>query len=109
MGSYDTEHYLKDYSDIKAQIDQLQSEKEPETATLERLAQLMRDITMAWNQASQDQRNRLASCLFEAVWIKNKQVVAVSPRPEFKPFFDLRYEGQSKGVLHWRPRGDLNP
>ena len=37
--------------------------------------------------------------------IKDKKVVAVTPRPEFKPFFDLQYEGLSHYVLHWRPRG----
>jgi hypothetical protein len=46
---------------------------------------------------------------FEAVWIKNKKVVAVTPRPEFKPFFDLQYEGLSEDVTHWRPRRDSNP
>ena len=54
-------------------------------------------------------RKRLASTLFEAVWIRNTQVNAVTPTPEFKPFFDLQYEGMSQYVLHWRPRGDSNP
>ncbi len=33
--------------------------------------------------------------------------MAVTPRPEFKPFFDLQYEGLSQGVLQMRPRGGL--
>lgn len=43
------------------------------------------------------------------VWVKDKKVVAVTPHAEFRPFFDLQYEGMSHYVLHWRPRGDLNP
>jgi hypothetical protein len=30
-------------------------------------------------------------CLFEVIWIKDKRIIAVTPRPEYKPFFDLNY------------------
>jgi hypothetical protein len=50
---------------------------------------------LAWKQADQQQRNRLAKQLFDIVWIKDKRVLAVTPSPEFKPFFDLQYEGVS--------------
>ena len=40
---------------------------------------------------------------------KDKMVAAVTLRPEFEPSFDLVYNNLSQGVLHWRPRGDLNP
>ena len=81
---------------------------EPNPDVLESLALFFKEITIAWEQATQEQRNRLVTCLFEAVWIKEKKVVAVTPRPEFKPFFDLQYGGMSHGVLHMRPRGDLS-
>ncbi|MDM7999668.1 MAG: recombinase family protein [Dehalococcoidia bacterium] len=100
--------YQADYAAIKRELQQLP--QEPNNAqVLERLALFLRDIVVAWETATQEQRNRLATCLFEAVWIKDKKVVAVTPQPDFKPFFDLQYEGLSHGVLHWRPRGDLNP
>ena len=76
---------------------------------LEKLAEFLNNVVLAWDNASQEHRNRLVSCLLETVWIKDKKVVAVTPRPEFKPFFDLQYEGLSHYVLHWRPRGDSNP
>jgi hypothetical protein len=57
-------------------------------------------------RVTQEQRNKLAGCLFEVAWIKDKKVTAVTPRPEFKHFFDLRYEGLSHYVLQVRPRGD---
>ncbi|MDM7999386.1 MAG: hypothetical protein QUS33_05130 [Dehalococcoidia bacterium] len=80
-----------------------------DSQTLEKLALFLKDITIAWEKATPEHRNQLASCLFEAVWIKEKRVVAVTPQPDFKPFFDLVYEGKGEGVLQWRPRGDLNP
>ena len=101
------EEYLSDYATIKRELQQLVPVASRADA-LEKLASFLKDVTLAWEQASQEHRNRLAGCLFEAVWIKDKKVAAVTPRPEFKPFFDLQYEGLSHGVLQMRPRGDLN-
>ena len=46
--------------------------------------------------------------VFQEIWIKDKKVLAVTPKPEFKPFFELNFECQSKNI-GWRPRGDSNP
>jgi hypothetical protein len=46
----------------------------------------------AWDSATERQRNRLARCLFDEIWLKDKAVVAVKPRAEFEPFFRLNYE-----------------
>ena len=72
------------------------------------LAQFLRDIPQAWAEAPDEQRNKLARTLFEAVWIENQKVLGVTPRPELKPFFDLQYSELSKDVLQWRPRPDSN-
>ena len=42
-----------------------------------------------WRAATEDERNRLARQSFGQVIRKNKTVVAVVPRPELVPFFDL--------------------
>ncbi|MBI4286469.1 MAG: recombinase zinc beta ribbon domain-containing protein [Chloroflexi bacterium] len=102
------EKYLAEYAAVQRELQQL-APVESKKGMLEKLAIFLLDVASAWEQASQVQRNRLATCLLESVLIKDKKVVAVVPRPEFKPFFDLQYEGLSQGVLHWRPRGDLNP
>ncbi len=102
------EEYLADYAAIQTELQQLIPVKD-KGKELERLASFLKDITLAWEQASQEQRNKLASCLFEAVWIKDKKVFAVTPRLDFRPFFDLQYQGMSHYILHMRPRGDLNP
>ena len=50
------------------------------------------NVPVAWEEATQEQRNKLALCLFDEVWVKDKIVVAVKPRAELEPFFRLNYE-----------------
>ena len=108
LGHKSREEYLADYNAIQRELEALPAAN-LDGDELERLASFLGDITLAWEEANGEQRNRLASQLFETVWIQNKQVLAVTPRPDFKPFFDLQYDGLSNGVLHIRPRRDLNP
>ena len=107
-GHKSKEEYLAEYTATQKEL-QTALIKKPEVDMLENLAQFLNDIVIAWKVASQKQRNQLASCLFETVWIKDKQVYAVTPRPEFKPFFDLQYKEESNYELQVRPRGDSNP
>ena len=74
----------------------------------EKLATFLKDVASAWKEGREAQRNQLARQLFEAVWIKEQRVVGVTPRPELKPFFDMRYNGLSDYVLQWRPGSDSN-
>lgn len=107
-GHMTKEEYMIDSAEIRKELGQIAAFN-PEGKGLDTLASFLTDITIAWKHSSQEQRNRLATCLFETVWIKDKKVLAVTPQPEFKPFFDLQYDGLSHYMLHWRPRGDLNP
>ena len=101
------EEYLADYTAMRNELRKVIPTK-PKVDVLEKLAAFLKDITLAWQQASQEFKNRLANTLFETIWIRDKKVVAVTPRPEFKPFSDLQYEGMSHYVLQMRPRPDLN-
>ncbi len=56
----------------------------------------------------EEQRNKLAHCLFQEIWIKDKEVVAVKSQPELKPFFQLSYEEYLKSSK-WQPRGSDYP
>ncbi len=107
-GHKSKEEYWADYNTIQAQLQSLAPGKNQDKS-LEKLALFLEDVSEAWKQADEQQRNRLAKQVFGIVWIKDKKVLAVTPRPEFKPFFDLQYEGLSQGVMHMRPRGDSNP
>jgi hypothetical protein len=82
---------------IQQQLQSLAPAKD-QARGLERLALFLKDISEAWKQADEQQRNRLAKQLFDIVWIKDKRVLAVTPRPEFKPFFRLSYECHAKDI-----------
>ena len=53
---------------------------------------VLADVASAWEAATPEQQNKLARTLFEEIWIKDKEVVFVKPRPELDPFFRLNYE-----------------
>ena len=107
-GHKSREEYLREHEELEREIGSLQPQ-EGQGAVLKKLATFLENVAQAWLDASEGQRNRLARQLFEAVWIREQRVMAVTPRPELKPLFDLRYDGLSKYVLQWRPGGDLNP
>ena len=88
--------YLADYNAIKRQLQQLTPINKD---VLEKLAGFLKDITKAWDTAAQDHRNRLCKYLLESIWIKDKMIIGVMPQPEFIPFFDLQYDGNSNYTL----------
>jgi site-specific DNA recombinase len=90
-GDLDRDEYLKEKSEIQRQL-QLHTPLESSAKTLERLANFLVNVAEAWDEAKQEQRNKLARCLFQEVWVKDKQVLAVRPQPELAPFFKLNYE-----------------
>jgi len=59
---------------------------------LEKMARFLADMPAAWAEATLEQRNKLARCLFNQVWLQDKEVVAVKPLAELEPFFRLNYE-----------------
>jgi site-specific DNA recombinase len=81
------------------------------TEHLERLAQFLANVPAAWEAATPQQRNKLARCLFDQVWVQDKRVVAVKPRPELEPFFRLNYEEFLKENIEGRRsrRVELHP
>ncbi len=104
-GHKSRQEYLNECAVIQRELDSLRPPAN-NGESLGKLAAFLNDVGMAWAEADQRQRNRLALSLFEAVWIQDQKVLAVTPRPELRPFFDLQYEGMWHDVLHWRPRGD---
>jgi hypothetical protein len=63
---------------------------------LDKLASFLASVTQAWREANQVQRNALGRQLFDEVWLKDKRVIAVKPRPELEPFFRISFEEWSK-------------
>ena len=90
-GDLKEDAYLEEKADILRALQNL-TPPEEKSQLLDRLADFLKSVSKAWKDANQDQRNRLARQLFEEIWVKDKQVVAVKPRPELEPFFRLSYE-----------------
>ena len=107
-GDIAEEEYRRDREAIQKEMAALAPEAS-QTTNLDRLAKFLTNIGEAWKVASGEQRNKLARTLFQEIWIKDNQVVAVKPQPELEPFFELNYEEFVNKVLKKRPRWDSNP
>jgi len=102
-GDVDKKRYLKEKAEVRQQL-QLHTPIQDPTESLERLAGFLANVAEAWEEANQEQRNKLARCLFQEIWVKDKQVVAVKPQPELAPFFKLNHEDSVNKILKMRPR-----
>jgi len=96
-GDLKEEHYLKEKDDITKEL-QLLTPPEEKSKVLDQLAEFLINVSEAWKEADQDQRNRFSRQLFQEIWVKDKQVVAVKPRPELEPFFQMSYEDWMKKI-----------
>jgi DNA invertase Pin-like site-specific DNA recombinase len=101
-GDLTEEQYITEKENALKELDRL-TPPEVKSRALERLAEFLKNIPKAWREANQEQRNKLARQLFDEVWVKDKQVIAVKPRPELKPFFQLSYEEWLKKFESYNP------
>ena len=100
LGDYTEAEYLARRDDLLRQMETLRPVSN-HTDHLKRLAQFLADVPAAWPAATQEQRNKLTRTLFDQVWLEDKTVVAVKPRPELEPFFRLNYEDfRRKNIEH---------
>ena len=105
-GHKSKDDYLDKYTQIRHKLDIL-TPPETDTRMLNRFAHFLESVPDAWEAATQEQRNRLASELFEDVIVEHNRVVGVKPKAELKPFFQLSYEEHQK--YHKRPRWGSTP
>ena len=94
-GDMPEDEYLTEKRKIEREL-ALLKQPESDTVVLDRLAAFLTDVAQAWREANHEQRNSLGRQLFDEIWIKDKQVIAVKPRPELEPFFRLSYEEWKK-------------
>ncbi|MCH8899197.1 MAG: recombinase family protein, partial [Acidobacteria bacterium] len=101
-GDFTKAEYLARRSDVGRRLDALPASGQTEADVLARLAEFLADVPAAWMAATQEQRNKLARTLFDEVWLRDKEVVAVKPRRELDPFFRLNYEESEAGPIEGR-------
>ena len=89
-GDYNKSEYEQRRDEILKQLEVLTPSLQT-TDHLDRLASFLADVPSAWEAATQEQRNKLVRALFDQVWVKDKVVVGVKPRPELEPFFRMNY------------------
>ena len=102
------EDYLREKDTVQKELRVL-APAGSQAKNLDRLAGFLANVAQSWEEATGEQRNKIARSLFQEIWVKDKQVVAVRPQPELEPFFQLNYEEFVNKVLKMRPRGDSNP
>jgi len=90
-GDYSKAEYETRRDNILDQLRQLTVPQQP-AEHLEKMAQFLACVPAAWAEATPEQRNKLARCLFDQVWLKDKEAIAVKPIAELEPFFKLNYE-----------------
>jgi hypothetical protein len=78
-----------------------------QAAVLARAAAFLNDLPAGWEAATQEQRNQLARLLFERVEIRNKTVVAVTPRPEFARSSSWIVNSGPKSWMKRKRRGSI--
>ena len=96
-GHKSRDEYLRDYERIQQQL-RLLLPLEIRDSSLEKLAAFLANVGQAWDEANQEQRNKIAKTLFEKILVEDNKVVAVKPRPELEPFFRLNLECHSKDI-----------
>jgi hypothetical protein len=108
-GDHTKAEYETRKTGILRQLDEL-SPTLSKTDHLDKLAQFLSDVPAAWDVATQEQRNKLARALFDQVWVKDKIVIGVKPRPELEPFFRLNYQESEEIIEGCAPRRvELHP
>lgn len=104
-GDIERGEYLAERRQLQAELAKLTVTR-GKSDHLNRVAQFLGDVSLAWEAGDQEQRNRLAAELFDSVWVRDRIIVSVTPKPEMSPFFDLVYhEAVKKGVAVTAPTG----
>jgi hypothetical protein len=103
LGDMGYAEYLADRQELQARLARL-TVRQSTPDHVGRMARFLTDMALAWEAADQEQKNRLASELFEKVWLKDGIIQGVTPRPDMVPFFDLVYSEAVNNRLQVRPR-----
>ena len=91
--------YLDEKRELMDKLETLSPQEQHTPPILSRLERFLTNVSGAWEQATPDQRNRLARQLFDSIWVKNERVVKVRPRPELRPFFQISEECQAGSLF----------
>ena len=89
-GAVSDEEFQAEYQSLKRQRSALGARpSSPETLDLERAAQLLRDLPALWQHpgVTPEQRRELVREVFEEIRLREGELSAVQPRPQYAPLF----------------------
>ena len=85
LGDLDRPDYLARRDAINAELAELAPEPLPD---LDQARKVLDDFGVFWRlETDPDSKRQLLGLLFEKVWLDERRVVAVQPKPAFAPFF----------------------
>jgi site-specific DNA recombinase len=105
-GDLNRMEYQDRRNETQRQLDALPAPSAGSDEVAEQLAEYLSNLALAWNDATPEERNRMARELFSEAVMANKTAVAVVPRPEIRPFFSHLFEDE---ITYRRKRRDSNP
>jgi len=91
LEDYSRAEYQAQKASIQKQLDALIPNNNG-SEQMKTLALFLADVPAAWQAATPEQKNKLARCLYDEVWVQDKKVIGVKARPELEAFFQLNYE-----------------
>lgn len=70
---------MADYKEINGELRQ-PCPLQDKARELGKLAEFLKSVARAWDEANQEQRNRLAKTLFDQICVEDAKLVAVKPK-----------------------------
>ena len=105
-GDLNRMEYQERRNEMQRQLEALPAPSSGNDEVAEQLAEYLGNLALAWNNATPEERNRMARELYSEAVVANKTAVAVVPRPEVRPFFTHVFEDE---ITYRRKRRDSNP
>ncbi len=102
-GDIERAAYLAERERLQRELVTLTARDDATGDQLATFAELIGNVARVWEEATPEQRNRLARLIFEEVVIDDERVMAVKPRPELAAFFTL--DSQRRGLSTYACRG----
>ena len=109
LGDLPRGEYIARRDAINLELDALAPEP---IADLDQARQVLEDFTSFWStETDPDSKRQFLTLIFEGIWLDERRVVAVQPKPSFLPYFQRSDDPEGAGKMgrKVRERRDSNP
>ena len=91
---------------------ELESQVLPQVNAAEEAGKLVLDVPRLWAEANLEERRRLLLTMLDAVYVdakEEKRIVAIKPKPPFRPVFEVATTKEGSGVILLREPPEETP